>query len=177
MNSRLKLLSTAAILALGLAASSSTLASLQSNWNSSNSTEATTQTKKVKFTFVIESEHGQLVHLAAGNKYQLIIPSSDVKSILAISSRPYKVSTKISLEQFNKIIHTGPDSFDKNPPNIAITFKGKLSCAFEAIKISQKGSDTIYDLMLLDGQKAPGNMSGPVYLLVDDMISKYLNGI
>jgi hypothetical protein len=65
------------------------------------------------------------------------------------------------------VVHTGNDSFDKNPPNIGVTFDNGVTTAFILNGYSKDGQTITYNLKLLDDQKGPSNQTGHVSLFID----------
>ena len=117
-------------------------------------------------SFVIEAKNGKLTQVN-GKNYQLVIPLSDLSSVLAFSGRPNHVALHMTPDQFSQVIHSGNNSFDKTPPNMALTVDGGNSMAFEIMGSSKDQKNITYQLLLIGDQSSPQNMSGNVSLFID----------
>jgi len=126
------------------------------------------QQGSANFSFVIEAAHGKLTQVS-GKQFQLVIPTGDVKSVLAFSSRPDRIAKQMSPDDFAKMVHSGSDSFDTNPPNMALTFGNGDSIAFEVKGVVNQDGNLAYSLVLLGDQTEPQAQSGNVSLFIDDI--------
>lgn len=128
--------------------------------------------KKLTFLF---SVHVQKARLARKTKrdYVLSIPLTEIKSVLVFTDRPNRIAFEVRPDQYQKIIHSGKNSFNVDPPNIVLsTNNPKLYAkAFEVVHYSVKNQVINYQLELLKPQQAIvglKNYAGPVTLLVDN---------
>ncbi len=119
------------------------------------------------FLFVIQSAHSRLTKVNEKN-YTLVLPLKDIKSVLAFSNRPERIVRQLTPAAYSKIIHSGSQSFDKIPPNVALTSDAYPPTAFEVSAVSKDNKNITYHLLLLDGQNSLKNQSGAVRLFFDD---------
>lgn len=141
-----------------------------------------------KLLFVIRSHNAKLVYVS-GKQYHLLIQQKDIKSILAFSDRPKRLSFRLTPQLFRQVIHLpGPDSFQVDPANAAISFPGSVvpdrAYTLQGVKIS--GQVVQFNLTLLGDEKCGATCvaSGEVYLFIDTLtcsmveqgITKYFTG-
>jgi archaellum component FlaG (FlaF/FlaG flagellin family) len=127
---------------------------------------AQTQQKGAEFLFVINSPTGGLKQVA-GNHYQLTLPVKGISSVLAFSDRPERIVKHLTLDQYVKAVHSGKDSFAKNPPNIAVTIAGESPIVFVLKDAVKQGDNVVYNLELLNNQQAPNAESGHTSIYID----------
>lgn len=128
--------------------------------------QATQEGKSTDFLFVITSPTSELKQLDKYN-YQLIIPTKEIKSILAFSDRPERIVKHLSPSEYVKIVDSGQNSFIKNPPNVAVNIADHGSVVFEVLQAIRTDNQITYHLRLLDNQQSPNSMSGSVSLFID----------
>lgn len=123
----------------------------------------------VHFIFAMEAKHGHLIQVR-GNQYRLTIPRQDVHSILAFSERPKRIAVNLVPEDFWSSVSKGPNPFDKNPPNIVITWQSKHVAQAYEMSHYRVGKKTItMDLKLLGRQnRITEAVTGPISIYIDD---------
>lgn len=158
-----------AVLISSFALSSGAMASMSVVGMNSSGANQKTKTP-AKFSFVIETQAAELKHVK-GNRYTLSVSLASIQSVLAFSQAPSRFAQQLTPAQYAQIIHSGENSFDKNPPNMSATFDNGVSAAFEINGYTKDATHITYVLTLLDQQEGPSNQSGQVSLFIDAQIS------
>ena len=130
--------------------------------------------------FAIEAKHGSLVHLK-GDQYELAIPSKEIKSVLAFTDRPNRQAFRMKPEQYARLVHTGPDNFDVDPPNLVLSWGDHKdpAHAYELVSHHKSKGYLVYSLKKLHEQKitnrgGPAHQKGAVAIFVDGDSSQTL---
>lgn len=135
-------------------------------------TTAKTEKEPTHYSFVIKSPQSKLLHVK-GKTYQLVVPMSDVKSVLAFSDRPARIVKKLSVKEYVTMVNSGSDSFKKDNPNVALTVSSYPTEVFVLTGVvkSKSKNEVAYQLTLLDNQKNPSKQAGQMVMFVDFIIS------
>lgn len=123
----------------------------------------------INMLFVIEAKHGALVH-TAGKQYKLIIPVADIKSVLAFSEHPNRISFSMTPGEFHKMVFNGTNDFGTNPPNIVLSWadQNHSAEAYTVLAHEKSHGFLTYTLNKLNGQAVTKqNQRGAVTLYVD----------
>lgn len=117
----------------------------------------------VDLLFTIESKHGSLVHLK-GDQYELALPLKEIKSVLAFSDRPDRIAFKMNPAKFAKLIHSGKNNFDMDPPNLVVSWGDHKypAAAYQITGHRQMDGYLLYSLTKLN-QKKIATRGGPVH--------------
>jgi hypothetical protein len=123
----------------------------------------------VDLLFAVVARDGSLVH-TDGKQYQLTIPVKSIESVLAFSDRPNRLTFRLGLADYQKIVYSGSDSFRESPPNIALVWSNEEEpdSTYTLEEHRRVGENMVYTLNRL-GSAAPSmhGRSGPVALFID----------
>lgn len=130
--------------------------------------------KSYSLLFSLKSNYAKLVHMD-GNNYQLLIPISEIKPVLAFTDRPYRLARRLTPDEFAHLVHQGENSFSVKPPNIVVTFDAEqpVANAFEVVSY-QKDSEFIqYNIRYLnDSEGLPDPDEGAVTIFIDEFMGR-----
>ena len=127
----------------------------------------------IELLFTIEAKHGSLVHIK-DDRYKLEIPRNDIKSVLAFSERPNRIAYKMDTAKYIKMVHTGENNFDVNPPNLVLSWGDSKQGAeaYEVIGYHHSKRYLTYSLKHLSQEKIanrgePIHQKGEVSIFID----------
>ena len=136
------------------------------------------KSQPVKLLFTIETKHGVLRHLKDA-KYELAVPLSDIKSVLAFSDRPNRLALRVAPQKFHDLVYSGDNNFAVNPPNVVLAW-GDQSQPAEAYTITgyRKGHGMMTYMLTKLGKNALVSSSnkGSVSIFIDDETVDYTAG-
>lgn len=133
------------------------------------------QKHQPRWLYVINSKQAELKHIK-GNLYTLTLPHPHtVKKVLAFTDRPYRKAVRLSIEQYRQSVSAGQNSFNKNVPNLALTWSNKSISpeAFIVIGHQQVNDSFVLSLKWIPDSKHaayPKNKVGAASLFIDDAI-------
>lgn len=132
--------------------------------------------QSASFVFVMESNHAILKHINKDD-YQLKLSQKDMHSVLAFSSQPNRISMSIPVNKFWEGVSKGPDSFDKDFPNLVVTWGLKYPAAtYELKRHKMMGKDIVLYLTKIARSGNENEIQqGAVSVYIDS--SKYLNAV
>ena len=117
--------------------------------------------KNVQLLFAIKAADAELKQIK-GNQFQLTVQrSSIVDGILAFSDRPNRISFRMSLDNYLKLNHKGPNSFAKNPPNVSLSWSDNTpAMPYVMTGGSLIGNNVSWNLQALSDPKQPSLRKG-----------------
>lgn len=128
--------------------------------------------KAKDFLFVIEAKAATLKHVNS-DVYTLTIERKSIQSVLAFSDRPARLAMQMTPEDYAKLVHSArSDSFDRNPPNIALIWAGDgpAAAAYEIMRYTRDSNAIVYTIKKLHTKDDAGPVSyrhGAVALFID----------
>lgn len=114
------------------------------------SSTAAKKSARVSWLFAIDAGNATLTHIK-GKTYQLTILRKDVQSVLVFSDRPVHIAFRMKLADFEKWMYNGKDSFQKDPPNLALTWGDKTTTpsAYKLVGHKIGKTNLVYSLILV----------------------------
>jgi hypothetical protein len=122
--------------------------------------------RHIDWLFVARLKKVKFEHIS-NKKYRLTFDKSAVRTIEAFSDRPARLAFTLGPARFAKMIHTGQDSFNEDPPNISVVFNASQDAAFEVKSCRVTKAAVQYDLVLLGKASLPNRFEGKVVIFCD----------
>lgn len=125
--------------------------------------------KEYHLLFSLKASYAKLIHVG-GDRYQLLLPVSEVLPVLAFTDRPYRLAKRLSPDDFANLVHRGSHSFDISQPNVVVTFESEepLARAYEMLGYQKDSNFVEYSLRYLgDSIEPPTPEEGSVTVFMD----------
>ena len=110
---------------------------------------------------------GSSLKYLKGREYQLRVKQKQMKSLLAFSDRPARISFEIKPARFFQLAHQVRGVFHNDPPNLVLVFKGGSNATFEIGHYKIEKGAAILNLKHIGKKKVPNTYTGKMILFVD----------
>ena len=159
---------TVMAIAIGLTCSGANASLSTNNAKNDTSSEASPHSG---LNFSVRLKHSALTHLS-GRHYQLTLPIDEIHQVLAFGMiNGKRVGKNLTPELYAELVHTGKNSFENNPPNLALVFDNGGHYPFVLTSSKKHNDSIIYDLRAL-GSELPEEKSGGVAIYIDSACSE-----
>ncbi len=151
---------------IGLSLATSSIASGKLCETSGKLSESSPQL--AEFLFARAFTGATLTH-THGQDYNLSVALSQASPVTAMAISPTKTVAYLTAKEYEKIVHSGKDSFDKIPPNLFLHFKGYPITPYTLTGYEKTKTQLTYHLHLI-GKEAvlQKPITGEAILIIDN---------